>query len=193
MAFTDFDPQRYPSQVAALICPPHEFELGPGKANREQHAALKGLSVAEICGGRPVVEREMALACLAGLWLYHDFLDESHSISQELPSSTGSYWHGIMHRREPDAANAKYWFRRVGSHEIFPAVLAAAREIAGDDGSLLKPVTGSNDWDPFGFVDLCEAGRRGNAELALLCKKVQLAEWQLLFDYCWQRAVGAKR
>ena len=54
---------------------------------------------------------DMAQACLAGLWLYHDFLDESHSISQEIATSTGSFWHGIMHRREPDPSNAKYWFR----------------------------------------------------------------------------------
>ena len=44
----------------------------------------------------------MAACCLCGLWLLHDFLDESHSLSQEITTDTGSYWHGIMHRREPD-------------------------------------------------------------------------------------------
>ena len=61
----------------------------------------------------------MALACMAGLWLRHDFLDESHRISQDLENPSGSYWHGIMHRRELDFSNAKYWFRRVGMHRVF--------------------------------------------------------------------------
>ncbi|MFN9719380.1 MAG: hypothetical protein ACK58L_11830 [Planctomycetota bacterium] len=56
----------------------------------------------------------------SGLLLLHDHLDESHSISQAMEGlgkpQTGDYWHGIMHRREPDAGNASYWFRRVGHH-----------------------------------------------------------------------------
>jgi hypothetical protein len=50
----------------------------------------------------------------AGLWLYVDELDRSHAISQNLHSSLGAAWHGVMHRREGDFANAKYWFRRAG-------------------------------------------------------------------------------
>ena len=45
-----------------------------------------------------------AKAVLAGLWLWHDWLDESHTISQALPSPAGSFWHAIMHRREGDFA-----------------------------------------------------------------------------------------
>src|SRR5947207_3713258 len=36
-----------------------------------------------------------AEAMLAGLWLWHDWLDESHHISQSLHSATGSFWPGI--------------------------------------------------------------------------------------------------
>ena len=53
----------------------------------------------------------MAACCLAGVWLLHDYLDESHTISQRIDTPSGSFWHGIMHRREGDFSNAKYWFR----------------------------------------------------------------------------------
>src|SRR5687768_16281564 len=48
----------------------------------------------------PASSVDDAKALLAALWLLHDFLDESHTISQGLNSPTGSYWHAIMHRRE---------------------------------------------------------------------------------------------
>lgn len=51
----------------------------------------------------------------AGLLLWNGDLDASHTISQHIEDITGSYWHGIMHRMEPDYSNAKYWFRKVGS------------------------------------------------------------------------------
>ena len=50
----------------------------------------------------------------AGIWLYVDDLERSHGISQNLHTAEGSYWHGIMHRREGDFSNAKYWFRQAG-------------------------------------------------------------------------------
>ena len=57
---------------------------------------------------------------LSGLWLFLDDLDRSHAISQDLSTPEASFWHFIMHRREPDPSNAAYWFRRVGRHAVFP-------------------------------------------------------------------------
>src|ERR1041384_5983899 len=51
-----------------------------------------------------------------GLYLRFNFLDKSHTVSQGIHSVEGSYWHAIMHRREPDYSNSKYWYRRVPAH-----------------------------------------------------------------------------
>jgi hypothetical protein len=113
---------------------------------------------------------------LAGLYLYFSCLEEAHSIAQDLNTREGSFWHGIMHRQEPDAGNAAYWFRQVGSHPIFPALQFEANKA--------RFVTGA-EWDPFAFIDFCEAARvRGGSHEEDIAMQVQLAEWQLLFDYC---------
>src|SRR5262249_32770701 len=144
-----FDPSRYPAPLAILWAEERLPELGPGSPNQSARAALAALKVEDIF---PVLrDREAALGCLSGLWLYHDFLDESHTISQDLPGWIGSYWHGIMHRREPDAGNAKYWFRRVEPNSVFIAMAAEVSKM----GPFLKDGT----WDPFGFVDRCERER----------------------------------
>jgi hypothetical protein len=124
----------------------------------------------------------MADACRAGLWLHFDFLDESHRISQDLETLEGSYWHALMHRREPDFVNSKYWFRRVGIHPIFADLAKDAAEV-GYSG---KGAT----WDPFAFVDHCEKFLNTGGAEEETCKKIQRAEWQLLFAWCYSGAVG---
>ena len=131
----------------------------------------------------------MAAACRAALWLYHNFLDESHAISQELHTPTGSYWHALMHRREPDFSNAAYWFRRVGSHPVYDALRPAAAELATDappDAAFLRTQAA---WEPFAFVDLCAAALVGRANCEPLCQQIQKREWELLFDWCYRQAV----
>ncbi len=137
---------------------------------------------------RPIQDHEMAEACLAGLWLYHDYLNESHQISQGIETPSGSYWHGLMHRREPDFDNAKYWFRRVGQHSIFPALRAAAAELAApvELQSAARFLATEPAWDPFAFTDLCESCLAGRSSHTLLCEQIQQREWELLFDYCYR-------
>ena len=165
-----FDPGAYGDAIAALLTPPRLAGLGIGRPEEARREALERVEF-----GAEIVDADAAAACRAGLWLLFDFEAKSHAISQDLATPEGSYWHAILHRREPDAFNAKYWFRRVGAH---PVVAALARE----------PDYGS----PVGFVDVCERvrGRGGVAERR--AQESQWLEWRLLFDYCYRLAVGAK-
>jgi hypothetical protein len=115
-------------------------------------------------------------AAVAGLYLYFDCWSEAHEIAQDIGTPEGSYWHAIVHRQEPDAGNAGYWFRRVGAHAIFPALRDAAAEIGIATGPR---------WKPEAFIEQCERARENpGSELERQARAVQLAEWQLLFDYC---------
>lgn len=186
-----FDPQSYGSAVAGLLTPSRECDVGPGRPNREVAERLRVLEPEGLFAPQRARDRDMARACLAGLWLYHDFLDESHTISQGIDTASGSYWHAIMHRREGDYANAKYWVRRVGEHAIFSPLQQAAAALAAEAPSeaASQLLVTESRWDAFRFADLCEAAVRGRSSAERLCRKVQAREWELLFDFCYRRAV----
>ncbi len=175
----------YTPAIAALLAQKRLNPLGPGTANLASQPDLRALTLDAAFAPHVVRDRNMAMCCLSALWLYHDYLDESHMLSQEIETATGSYWHGIMHRREPDYANAKYWFRRVGSHAIFPDLQQSAAELAR--GGAAPCLASQQRWDPFAFIDLCERARPGGDEE--LCRKIQACEWELLFDYCYRHAL----
>lgn len=188
-------PDSYGPAVARLLHEERLAELGPGRPNAQARDVLGKLRASDLFPQGLVADQRMAMACLAGLWLYHDFLDESHRLSQEIPTTTGSYWHGIMHRREPDFGNGKYWFRRVGDHPVFPSLSNAAREIHASFGpefesSDAKGLVDQPRWDPFLFVDLCESAIRAPSDLQMFCRRVQEAEWWLLFDHSYRAAGG---
>jgi hypothetical protein len=162
-----FDPATYGPAVAELFRGPRLMPLGPGSA---------------VPGVRPrIAALGLPPACRAGLWLYFDYLDESHTISQDDESDPDrNFWHAVMHRREPDATNSKYWWRRVGPHPI----LDRLREHA--------PTLGYTFTTPEAFVDFCERARDTHSADEGLAEHVQLLEWQLLFDWCYHRAADRK-
>lgn len=184
--------RHYGPALAGLLNERFDSPLGPGRPRESVREALERLTIDAAFAGRRVTNRAMAQACLSGVWLYHNYLDESHEISQAIDTPEGSFWHGIMHRREPDYGNAKYWFRRVGEHATFGALAAEARQLAAEspvdrESAWLGVVT---KWDPMGFIDLVERCARGESAAGELCREIQRREWRLLFDYCYERATG---
>jgi hypothetical protein len=182
-----FDSRNYGPVLAELLAEPRLAPLGPGHANLPIQARLAALTCEQAVAPRKIRDRDMAQACRAGLWLYHDFLDESHAISQDIATPTGSYWHGIMHRREPDFDNAAYWFRRVGKHPVFEPLHGAAVQLAAASAVRI-PIP--SPWDPFWFIDHCQACLSGREPGELLARQIQQREWELLFDHCFRQAVG---
>ena len=120
---------------------------------------------------------------MGGLWLYFSGADECHGIVQDMETPEGRFWHGILHRQEPDPGNAAYWFRATGAHAVFPDLARAAQGVMESySGASFRP---GDPWDPFAFIDFCEQARRqpgSPSERAAL--EIQRLEWQLLFDYC---------
>ncbi|MBM3215209.1 hypothetical protein FJZ36_09880 [Candidatus Poribacteria bacterium] len=146
----------------------------------------------------PVAEPAFAQAFLSGLYLLNDDLWESHRLAMsdsapEVARATLDYWHGIMHRREPDYPNSKYWFRRVGSHELFPQVLSAAQATLASTGpTVVDAVRSWKVWNPFAVVDMVEhLASRSGADVEVL-QTIQAHEMLLLLDYSARRATGRR-
>ena len=189
---SQFNPQTYGPVFAKVLDTDRRRPLDAGRPNAAARGALDQLSLDAVFAHARVVDREMAACCISGAWLLHDYLDESHKISQDIETLSGSFWHGIMHRREGDFSNAKYWFRRVGKHPVLDLVGQRAAEMAavrGAESSGKKLITGGA-WDPLAFIDLVESSVRGHGDARELCLDIQQAECELLFDYCYRAAVG---
>lgn len=188
------DAGAYGPFIAEILQPTRLNALGRGNPTQPVPANLAAFAANRDRAFAPysIQDEDMASACLAGLWLYHDHLDESHRISQGIETPSGGYWHGLMHRREPDFDNAKYWFRRVGKHSIFASLRAAAAELAASAElqSSAKFLATQSAWDPLAFIDLCESCLDGRSPHILLCQQIQQQEWQLLFDHCYRQACG---
>ena len=91
-----------------------------GKGPRKTRADKAGI---ESCMGKwkseGSLETEKFQLIKAVILLWHDYLDECHAICQDIKSSSGSLIHAMMHRREGDFWNAKYWYDRAGRHPVY--------------------------------------------------------------------------
>jgi hypothetical protein len=154
-----------PAAATELLAIPHPVSLGPGTPDAALRARIAAATTA------------LPLACAAGLWLRFDFPDESHAISQASETPDFNFWHAVLHRREPDAGNSKYWWRRVGNHPVLAQLRAHA------------PQAGYAFTTPEAFVDFCERVRGCGSPEEDTAKSVQQLEWRLLFDWCFERGV----
>lgn len=178
------DTQQYGPLCHQLIATAPLPALGPEQPNHGALDVLQSMDIESIGNGGQVSDRDMAACCRSGLWLLHNFLDQSHTISQDIGSSTGSYWHGIMHRREPDYGNAKYWFRQVDGHPVYDDV---AEVVETEHPSFAAEFLSGGVWDPYAFVDACQRAAREES-LAATCRAIGQIEWFALFHYCYRAA-----
>lgn len=195
------DTGRLSTSLAALAVRGALPELAPqipGQHRNWLREHLSGLPLATLL---PSVSAAADLTALqAGLWQVHDLLDESHQCVQQIEGEgrdrNGDYWHAIMHRREPDYSNSKYWFRRVGSHPVFASLPAIAETAlheskSKDAGRWIEKLGGARKWDASAFVDLCQtiAGRE-DERLAQAARRIQRAEMLLLLAHSYRCATN---
>ncbi len=195
------NPEKYGPTFSEVLRSDLKFALDAGTANSDLFDKLQSLSVESAFAHSTVHDEKMASLCLSGVWLFNNYLEESHSISQDADGPTGSYWHGIMHRREGDFPNSKYWFRQVGEHPAFEMI---DERMGASEAFYKSPALAdlsSSGYDPFELVDHCRTVIRSetestspggeenpNNDLRHFCEMLSNLEWWSLFDYCYEQA-----
>jgi hypothetical protein len=105
-----------------------------------------------------------------GLFYAANDLERAHTIFQDVESSQGAYWHGMLHRREGDFPNALYWMRRAGR---------------------VEGISGLVDFSPTAFVLECEAAISRNIEPERLLE-MQRREWEAMMSWSWSNLEAAR-
>ena len=152
---------------------------------------LENYSLGELFDGFAVTDSEFGNCVRSGLLLWNDALDSSHKIAQNIGTKTGNYWHAIMHRRESDYSNAKYWFGRVGKHPIYFQLLCYAQELSQTEQleEYTKTLESNDEWNAVQFVDWCQAATNSEDNKKTFLEQLQLKELQLLIDFSCKNAL----
>lgn len=160
--------------------------LGPTRRSGTLDESALRTRAVEVLSGTTLSETPQQLV-LALLLLWHDHLAAAHTISQEIAVADGSFVHAMMHRREPDYWNSKYWWRQTGRHPSFDPLAVRAGDCLGSPGGgdLEKVLPWSGVWKPGAFVDACEAvADCPAADPAVSClRQLQLIEFEVLLDH----------
>lgn len=143
--------------------------LGPEVRAGAWEEAAVAAAAAPLAQGLDPLRADVLHACLL---LWHDRLDAAHALAQRHEGRRDADCaHAIMHRREPDLGNSRYWWARVGEHPL-------AAELAAEAGrlGLSAAVAPRGRLDPGAMAAACI---RGGAAAGAL-RALQAAELRLL-------------
>jgi len=169
---------------------------------------LRSVKPEELFPGQEIRDPHMLACALAGLHLWNDNFGASHNLCQGIQTPTGSYWHGLGHRREghqgeglaANLSNAKYWFRRAGEHPAHDIIYRSALSQLDTAGAGFRWATEAaallrtrGKWDPSVLVDwVAQADAQTlSTPTQNLIEEIQWREIDLLVDWCAQQALGA--
>jgi len=143
---------------------------------------IRDASDETLSGGGEIVDAKVFALVRGALFCAVDALDAAHRIFQDDSSDMGSYWHGVMHRREGDFDNARYWFRRAGRLPISGKMHGAAAQVSAN---MAKQAS----WDAYLLTGMCEQAKFGDAEAVPECLRLQRVEFDELLGYCWRKSI----
>lgn len=166
-----------PESIQEVIGHAPPPSLQAGQPNPELTDKIEAFQPHSLFPDSADIDSDFAKCCLAGLYLKNNQLDPAHTLSQQVEIQEGAFWHGIIHRREGDSGNAKYWLGRVGKHPVMEK---------------LKAEFGDFYASPSDFVDACAQASESSEPSTEQCLEIQKTEWELLFQHCYWSASSAQ-
>ncbi len=174
----------YSPFIDRLLRDPELFQklIPTDTLHRAERDAVQKSDDQTIAGDQPKLRAPTFALVRGGLLYALDAIHEAHVYFQEASGDLAAYWHGMMHRREGDFDNARYWFRRAGTQPFFAVAHSAAAPHSPD-------MARQASWDPYLFTGQCEQAKFGAENVAELLA-LQRVEFDAAFDYTWRQAVG---
>ncbi len=176
-------PQDGPS-FEVFLNTPELAALGPGPRGTRQSIPVLERALQKVFSTtHHTDEQHKLIRALVLLW--HDHLDIAHTLAQEMDTPDGSLIHAIIHRREPDYGNAKYWFHRVRHHPSFADIGSRVADLpsSGAECLLLDRCAPDGVWDPVAFIDCCQAEASSSSGHEAFLQKMQRTEFSALLNY----------
>lgn len=177
-------PQRYPDTIQRLFIHAESLALPfpTGPTDCERVIRLRETPDADLLAGAPPAgDASFVPLVRAGMFYHHNALEDAHRLVQEASGDAAAYWHAMIHRRERDFENARYWLRRAGEQPAFAEMQARAADVSPHMGRQMS-------WDPYLLVNLAEQLRFGAAELEAEVVGLGRVEFEVFFDYCFRQA-----
>ncbi len=178
--------RRYPDFIQRTLL--HEGTLDDPlpkePTSYERVIRLREADDAAVFGGLALLPGAPAALVRAGLFYFHNALEDSHKQAQSVDGDPAAYWHGMIHRREGDFDNARYWMRRAGEQPGFQEMHGPRqrRRPAHGPPAELGPLPVHRT--------LCEQYRYGEAEYKKEIGHLQRVEFAVMFDYVWRQCVA---
>lgn len=130
---------------------------------------------------------EVAELIRALLLLWNDHHDQAHALVQERETPDGNLIHAILHRREPDYSNARYWFHRVGNHPCFDELTRQVSTFLSSEKNPphLLPLIDDGQWAPDAFISACQRASSQKNQTAdrVALQKIQEIETRVLLRH----------
>jgi len=168
-----------------ITATPEIPELGPGPRRSVLPRRELETKIGSFCAENEL-DPSAALRLRATALLYHDHQDAAHDIIQDLGDVEAAIIHAMLHRREPDYWNAKYWVRRFDAHPIYLSLGRRLPSLARtpEQTELVRKLTLPGAFEPLAFIDLCEANERKPAldPTVIWLREVQHAEFEELVN-----------
>ena len=196
----EFDLSKVPAEIAKLL-----MSRGSGTPPLQWTAhqnllAKKTLDQTDdpfLFGGAEIRNLGMASTVRGLLYLYAGWPAEACKFAALAGPPEHPYIAGLCERHLGHVGAAKEWFKKLGRHALFvPLGERVAKLLRTETEPPLKRfreiVELDKAWEPFAFVDLYEqtrAGRLSPLGEQLVCR-LQLAEFETLFGYCFRSATG---
>ena len=171
MAYTDFlDRALYHLESLDSLKPTGTSPVG-------QILLIREATTEQLTSSQELENRACLIRCL--LLYANDALSEAHRLVQDVSGDLAAYLHGMIHRREEDFENARYWFSRAGELPFFGELQKQSAQISEDMAKQLN-------WDPYLFVTLCERSKYGSRTSVKTLVALQKAEFSTLLDYLYR-------